>query len=207
MVVKRASLALFVFVLLPPLSSFAGAPNPRPVDRTQLTAWLTGELSNPRICRLVTERGIAFSLTLRDEKQLRATGADSTLIKTLRALRSSVSPSAAAPLPAALAKAAQLTHEKQYDAAEGQLSALIRSNSDNASLHFALGDVLRREDKWDKALDEFTEAVRLMPGFPDAHNRLAYVFYRTDDVDAAIAEARTALSWILETLRLIVILV
>ena len=64
---KRASLALWIFVFLPAIASFGEKQSSRPIDRTQLTAWLTGEISNPRICRLVTERGIAFSLTLQDE--------------------------------------------------------------------------------------------------------------------------------------------
>ncbi len=33
-----------------------------------------------------------------------------------------------------------------------------------------------------------------MPGLSDVHGRLAYLFYRSDDADSAIAEARTALS-------------
>jgi cytochrome c-type biogenesis protein CcmH/NrfG len=33
-----------------------------------------------------------------------------------------------------------------------------------------------------------------MPGLSDTHSRLAYLFYRSDDGDNAIADARTALS-------------
>ena len=33
-----------------------------------------------------------------------------------------------------------------------------------------------------------------MPGLSDVHSRLAYLLYRADDADSAIAEARTALS-------------
>src|ERR1035441_6158480 len=45
-----------------------------------------------------------------------------------------------------------------------------------------------------EALDEFTESSRLMPGFPETHSQLSYLFYRDDDSEAALAEARTALS-------------
>ena len=33
-----------------------------------------------------------------------------------------------------------------------------------------------------------------MPGFPETHSQFAYLFYRTEDAEDALAEARTALS-------------
>lgn len=43
-------------------------------------------------------------------------------------------------------------------------------------------------------MDEYQESEGSEPGFSGTHSRLAYVFYRSDDPDNAIAEARTALS-------------
>ena len=52
-----------------------------------------------------------------------------------------------------------------------------------------------RQDRFDEALDEFTEAVAPQcRRFPETHNQLSYFFYRTEDSDNALAEARTALS-------------
>ena len=97
--------------------------------------------------------------------------------------------------------------EKKFDDAEDKLRALLDHDSDTESislpsdsstndalLHFVLGTILRRQNRFDEALDEFTESARLMPGFPETHSQLSYLFYRTDDSDNALAEARTALS-------------
>src|SRR5208337_665585 len=51
-----------------------------------------------------------------------------------------------------------------------------------------------RQERLDEASDELTESSRLVPGFPETHSQLSYLFYRTDDAGNALAEARTALS-------------
>jgi tetratricopeptide (TPR) repeat protein len=99
----------------------------------------------------------------------------------------------------AAAQIAALVHDKNFAAAENKLRALVRDPADtslpnDALLHFVLGTVLRREERFEEALDEFTESSRLMPGFPETHNQLSYLFYRTDEAGDALAEARTALS-------------
>src|SRR5205814_6378243 len=95
---------------------------------------------------------------------------------------------------AGLAQAAQFVHEQRYDEAERQIRTVLRADSNNAALHFALASVLRKREQWDDAADEFTESARLMPGLPETHSRLSFLFYRSEDPDNAIAEARTALS-------------
>ena len=62
------------------------------------------------------------------------------------------------------------------------------------ALHFALGVVLRQQEKFDDAYDELATALKLMPDLPENHNAMSYLFYRLDDGPNAIAEARTALS-------------
>jgi tetratricopeptide (TPR) repeat protein len=102
------------------------------------------------------------------------------------------------------AQIAALIHDKNFNAAEDMIRALLRDDAGDASpnnplpndalLHFVLGTILRRQDRFDEALDAFTESSRLMPGFPETHSQLSYLFYRTDDSAEALAEARTALS-------------
>ena len=193
---KRSGLVLHISFLLLVAAlgqAFAEWPKPQPIDRTQLMAWITGGISNARLSRLVSERGVAFAPSATDEKQLRAAGADGQLLKTLRASHPSVS-GKSSPCSPALAKAAEFAHEKKYDAAAEQLVNVLRSDQDNASLHFALGQMLLGHEQWDDALEQFTESARLMPSFPEPHNRLAYIFYRSEDAESAIAEARTSLS-------------
>jgi tetratricopeptide (TPR) repeat protein len=92
---------------------------------------------------------------------------------------------------------AALVHDKNFDAAEDKIRTLLRDDAgtqNHALLHFVLGIVLRQQERFDEALDEFTESSRLMPGFPETHSQLSYLFYRTDNAADALAEARTALS-------------
>ena len=68
------------------ISSVAQTRAAQPIDRTQLMAWLTANLSSARLQRLVTERGAAFSLDPSYRKQLGAAGADPALIQSLQKL-------------------------------------------------------------------------------------------------------------------------
>ena len=140
-------------------------------------------------------------------------GADAALIQSLKNLNPAQSPSqkSATSTPCACssvaAHIAALAHTRHFEAAEDQLRALLKDdanaapNSDasnaaanRALLSFVLGTVLTRQERFDDALDAFAESSRLMPGFPETHNQLSYLFYRTDDAGDALAEARTALS-------------
>jgi tetratricopeptide (TPR) repeat protein len=92
-----------------------------------------------------------------------------------------------------------LIHKKAFSAAQDKISRLLADDNTDASpnaalLYFVLGTILRRQERFDDALDAFTQSSRLMPGFPETHNQLSYLFYRNDDSDDALAEARTALS-------------
>ena len=44
----------------------------------------------------------------------------------------------------------------------------------------------------DEGFDEFSTSKELMPGLPETHSRLADIFYRSNDGENTIAEARTA---------------
>lgn len=178
--------------------------------------WLAGGISSARIERLAQTGAEKRTLSCHAAPQsiqqctraLQKAGADSELIQSLlrqgSGRKSAASASCACSGPAA--QVAALVHDRNFDAAEDKIRALLRNDNDadnvsqnhasqnNALLHFVLGTLLRREDHFDEALDEFTESSRLMPGFPETHSQLSYLFYRTDDSDAALAEARTALS-------------
>jgi tetratricopeptide (TPR) repeat protein len=171
--------------------------------------WLAGGISSARIQRLDQTPDEARNLPCRATTQctraLQKAGADAGLIQSL--VRRSTDPKsgsepgpkvsrqrAACACSSPVAQVAALVHDKNFDAAEDKIRALLHNDADNALLHFVLGTILRRQDRFDDALDAFTESSRLMPGFPETHSQLSYLFYRTDDAEDALAEARTALS-------------
>ena len=174
--------------------------------------WLAGGISSARIQRLAHTRDEAISpschATTQCTRALQKAGADAGLIQSLKRQSSDQNrdrkpaASAACACSSPAAQIAALVHDKKFDAAEDKIRTLLRDDADggsprspnNALLHFVLGTILRRQDRFDEALDAFTESSRLMPGFPETHSQLSYLFYRTDDSDEALAEARTALS-------------
>jgi tetratricopeptide (TPR) repeat protein len=174
--------------------------------------WLAGGLSSARIQRLVQTQSddhTSCHATTQDTRVLQKAGADAGLIQSLAHHNSEGNPAhrpepklavgTAGSASGPAAQVAALVHDKQFSTAEDKIRSMLREETGSASahsalLHFVLGTVLRRQDRFDEAIDEFTEASRLMPGFPETHSQLAYLFYRTDDAEDALAEARTALS-------------
>ena len=157
-------------------------------------AWLTGGVPSSRLVRIIEERGIA-PLPGKDQiHQFETAGADSDLIRALASLHAATNASPETPLPAPLLKAASDAKAQRFHEAELDLRPALISDPKNAALHFALGNMLIRQEQWDDAFDEITLAAQLMPDLPENHSSLAYIFYRLDDGPNAIAEARTALS-------------
>jgi tetratricopeptide (TPR) repeat protein len=171
--------------------------------------WLAGGVSNARVARLAQGKEDTRTLSCHAStlciqqctRALQKAGAEASLIQSL--LKQSSDRKNAANVAGACSdpasQIAALVHDKNFTGAEDKLRLLLRDEastdvSNRALLHFVLGTVLRRQDRFDEALDEITESSTLMPSSPETHSQLSYLFYRTDDSDDALAEARTALS-------------
>jgi tetratricopeptide (TPR) repeat protein len=187
--VKRSALCGLVLVLV--AGSVRAEPAPSSISSDTLFYWLAAGISSPRIQRLTAERGVACHFTPQYTAALKKAGADASLIQSL-GRKSTATAACTSATPAA--QIAALVHDRQFDAAEDKIRALLRDDASNPLLYFVLGTILREQDQPDDALDAFTESSRLMPGFPETHGQLAYLFYRLDDSANALAEARTALS-------------
>jgi tetratricopeptide (TPR) repeat protein len=170
--------------------------------------WLAGGISTARVQRLAGDNfRLACHITPSCERTLEKGGADANLIRFLAgpdvahqklsgsgAQKPGISPAPSCKCAGAAADIAALVHAKSFATAEEKLHALLENDPHNASLLFVLGTVLRREDRLEESFDAFSDSVHLMPGFVETHGQLSYYFYRSDDSDNAIAEARTALS-------------
>jgi tetratricopeptide (TPR) repeat protein len=232
--VKRCVLTSLLLLLAAGLIQAEQAPTATASDSIFL--WLAGGISSARTERLAevpapsqartaseansarkSAQSSGCHATVQCTRALQKAGADAVLIQSLggqssgrSSERSPNSKSAPCNCSSPAAEVAALVHEKNFNAAEDKIRALIsldakddasrgtNNDADNGShtalLNFVLGTILRRQDRFDEALDAFTESSRLMPGFPETHNQLSYLFYRTDDAEDALAEARTALS-------------
>ena len=191
-------------LLLLAATSLQAEPAPPTPTSDAIFLWLAGGISSARIERLAHTLDQAQTLSClatsqchqRCTRALQKAGADPGLIQGLLRQgsdrKSAANASVACSSPAA--QVAALVHDRNFDGAEDKIRALLHDDANNALLHYVLGTLLRRQDRFDEALDAFTESSRLMPGFPETHSQLSYLFYRTDDSQAALAEARTALS-------------
>jgi tetratricopeptide (TPR) repeat protein len=203
---------LRLLLLLLAAGSLQAEQGPPTSASDSIFLWLAGGISSARIQRLVqTQNGSHNSchVTPQYARALQKAGADSGLVQSLEHQNSDRSSTHRPDLKSATETAcsysspavriAALVHDKNFSTAEDKIRSLLRdspnsSSSNSALLHFVFGTILRRQDRFDEALDEFTDSSSLMPGFPETHSQLAYLFYRTDDAEDALAEARTALS-------------
>lgn len=171
--------------------------------------WLAGGVSNARIQRLAGDNfKLACHITPSCARTLEKGGADASLIHFLAGAdaahqkltgsvaqqKSGIATASSCKCAGAAAEVAALVHAKNFSTAEEKLHALLERDPRNATWLFVLGTVLRREDHLDESFDAFSDSVHLMPSFAETHGQLAYYFYRSDDADNALAEARTALS-------------
>jgi tetratricopeptide (TPR) repeat protein len=179
------------FLLIAFAASAPAERNPsKPLECSQFMAWVIGGVSSQRLTRVAQQRGVAFAVDESAAEALQVSGAQPELIQSLRAMHASGNASC----PAPLAQAGALARQKRYQESEIILRKLLATDSQNAGLHFALAYIRQQRGDWDDAFDHYSDSRDLMPGFPDTHSRLAYVFYRSDEGDNTIAEARTALS-------------
>jgi tetratricopeptide (TPR) repeat protein len=219
--VKRCVLKSFLLLLA--ASSLQAEQVPSAPASDAIFLWLAGGISSARIQRLAQTRDEALKpachATTQCTRALQKAGADAGLIQSLGRQSSDRSSgqnrdrrppaSAACTCYSPAAQIAALVHDKKFDAAEDKIRTLLRDDAgdaspnsafpssalpNNALLQFVLGTILRQQSRFDEALDAFSESSRLMPGFPETHSQLSYLFYRTDDSAEALAEARTALS-------------
>jgi tetratricopeptide (TPR) repeat protein len=195
---NKKALSVCVFLLAATLISraeIARAGENQPVNCAQVMAWLISGVPSTRVVRIVQERGILQAPGKNDLHNLEAAGADPVLLRAVgRPHESATSSSPKSTIPVFLLQAALDARSQRFHQAESALRRNLGGDPKNAALHFALGAMLREQERWDEAFNEFTLAAELMPDFPENHSNLAYIFYRVDDGPNAIAEARTALS-------------
>src|SRR5262249_6307947 len=145
----------------------------------------------------ISTRGIAFILDDTLRSQLRAAGADGTILAALKNANISFSGAAKDKSHQQILKhfvtAAQKMSDKKYDAAVVELNAALGFGSESPAVGFAMGEVLRATGRYSEAVAVYAEVLKQDPGFPEAHTKLSYQLYRTEEPDEALREAKLAI--------------
>ena len=68
--------------------------------------------------------------------------------------------------PQSLVQAAADARAQRFHEAELALRQALSSDPENAALHFALGTMLRQQERWDDAFDEITRRRATHARFP-----------------------------------------
>jgi tetratricopeptide (TPR) repeat protein len=170
----------------------------KPVSKSELLALVAGNALSENIVREVQTRGLSFRVDDAFKAQLSTAGADTTLLTALanaKPIHASDKPDGETEvaLQNHLSSAGRMLRVKQYQEATHELTAALQSGA-HVEAGFVMGDVLRRQEVFDLAANVYQSILREDPGFPEVHTKLAYVFYRTGDLDGAMREASGVLA-------------
>lgn len=177
--------------------SVQARPAHDPLRDSEVLALVVGAALPANVVHEISARGLDFIPDQTFRSQLKAAGADSTILAVLKTAKAS--PRGAfdekhPPVLEHLVAAAQKMNARKYDAAAVELNAALGPESENPAVGFAMGEVLRATGRYSEAVAVYAEVLKQSPDFPDAHTKLSYNLYRTDESDEAVREAKLALA-------------
>lgn len=173
---RNRLLLIVVFALISSAFSLSVAWNPAGAQaKLTLADVLTGLKStkvtlvkrNQLLTDAVWKRGVTFALTAEIEKELRATGANSTLIDAIR--------------------------QNGPDPIRTPTPRPTVSNTGNAQFYHKRGDDFFDDDNFEAAIPEFTKALQLNPNDSLAYVRRGFSYNYLGDIESAFKDYNSAL--------------
>lgn len=83
--------------------------------------------------------------------------------------------------------------QHEYSTARYYMEQALKENSDSATFHNSMGNILKNLQEYELALHHFNEALRLQPENPVAQNNIGSVFYTIERFAEAAKSFREAL--------------
>jgi tetratricopeptide (TPR) repeat protein len=163
----------------------------------ELLALTAGAALPATMVHEIRRRGLNFHPDEAYQAQLKQAGADETVLAALRTAKVIVANADGKPdkeLLQHLTSAAVLMRDKHYNNAVEEIDAALKDSFASPETGFVMGELLRRQEQWSEAAQVYSEVLRVDPGFPAAHTKLSYIFYRLGDSERALREAKTALA-------------
>jgi tetratricopeptide (TPR) repeat protein len=170
----------------------------QPVSDREVLALVAGNSLSEDIADEIAARGISF----RPSEQFRAlviqAGGDTrvtTAIERAKTVQagSDGAPPASEQLLQHLSSAGKQIRVKKYEEAAQELSAALQSGA-GPEAGFVMGETLQRQEDWTGAANMYAEVLHRDSSFTAAQIKLSYVLYHLGDGEAALREARAALT-------------
>lgn len=198
--------ALFVSLLLLISAPVRGSVN-APLGRVTILGLLAGGAPAGEVARHVQQYGINFRPTVEFFELIRRAEAGNdpgkeqlaTILSAARLVNPDVTESPKEPeILEHLAHGAELAsrvlppNPEEYRTAEREFRQALEIDPGNPLLHFALGNALSYEERFDLAIPEFRETLRVLPDLSIAHLNLGRALAAGGDPHNALAELREA---------------
>jgi tetratricopeptide (TPR) repeat protein len=168
-----------------------------PLRAAELLALVSGSALPENVAREIANDGLAFRPDATYRALLKTAGADPKIIAALDAAKIVVdrAPEADADkeLLKHIANAGNLLNGDRYDEATRELTTALTGNPRSPECAFAMGQVLRREEQWERAEKIYEDLLSQTPNFRAAHTKLSYILYRTKDFAQGLTEAKAGL--------------
>lgn len=187
---------LALFVIRAPMSLAEIAK--RPLSQAQLLALVAGNSLSETIVQEIGARGLNFHPDDKYRALLTEAGADPRVLTALNPAkvsdeRASADQASSAQSLEHLAAAGKLLRNAQYDDATRELTQALQSGA-GVEAGFVMVEVLVRQEKWTEAEAIMMQIQSQDPDFPESHTKQSYLFYRVDDAEGGLREARSALA-------------
>jgi tetratricopeptide (TPR) repeat protein len=198
MVSRSSRFLVFFTVFLICVPSLYCQTAGKSVSKSELLALVAGNALSENIVHEVQARGLSFRVDDAFKAQLSTAGADSSLLTAVASAKTihvSDKPDGETEvaLQNHLSSAGRMLRAKQYQEATRELAAALQAGA-HVEAGFVMGDVLRRQERFDLAANVYQSILREEPSFPEVHTKLAYMLYRTGDLDGAMREASGVLA-------------
>ena len=197
---KKLAACLFVLTFcLSVCSCGARAEAPHgPLTQSELLALVAGAALPENIVVDIRERGLSFAVDATYRALMQKAGADTRVLAALDSAKVAANKDtkeAANPeVLEHLASAGKFMNDGNYPEAAKELKAVYAADSDSPEGGFVMGQLLRQQQRWGEAAAVYAQVLRQDPNFPETHTKLSYLYYRMDEQEDALREAKSALA-------------
>jgi tetratricopeptide (TPR) repeat protein len=172
----------------------AAQTSPKPLRASEVMALEVGGAMQANIAHDISERGLNFRPDEEFVALMKKAGADGKIVDALKAAKvdaAAVKPDAA--LLRQLCDASVLMRDKKYAEAGAKLSDALESSFARMETGFAMAELLRRTEQYEAASKVYAEIEQAEPDFPEIHDKASLIFYKLEDGEGTLREAKAAL--------------